>query len=569
MKKLLYLLPLTVLVAAFAACGNNDTAQEAQEETPAPIVDVVDVPSPTPAQVPEPAPTPTPEAPAPLGMREDPTRVLWETSFEDNHENVAPRGGAAIELTSSEAHTGSYSLLVSGRSADSNGITVDVSEFANPMLPHGFGAWVKPIDQEATFRFSVEFTVQGSSQGRTLWEALPLAPDPAVTFTKTAQPGEWTQLLAYRPFYDFERVVIHVETVGAPEVSFYIDDISIIDANVRYNFDPTLPRLFEVFEDYFIVGTAIEPRDFIGTRFDFIRHHYAAITAGNHMKPDHLQVRPGEFFWETADHIVDTTLANGMQMIGHTLVWHAQSPGFLNPDGIDRDEAIENLVHHVTTVASHFGGRVAVWDVVNEAFPSSVHGDPTDWRSAMRDTPWLRAIGPEYIEIAFRAAHAADPYAILIYNDYNLNQRNKREAVFHMIYEFLENDVPIHGVGMQGHYSTGTSIAEVRASISRFAELGIQIHITELDVTVPDSLGNAQLTPTQELVQALHYAELFHLFKEYSHAVYRVTLWGLDDGTSWRANRFPLIFNSDLSAKESFHALVDTEAILRQFMRIE
>jgi endo-1,4-beta-xylanase len=206
---------------------------------------------------------------------------------------------------------------------------------------------------------------------------------------------------------------------------------------------------------------------------------------------------------------------------------------------------------------------------VNEAFPDSVaavrlsEGEEYDWRSRLRQTPWLAAIGPEYIEIAFRAAHEADPDVVLIYNDFNLNEPGKREAVYHMVKELQEAGVPIHGVGMQAHYSLSTNPAQVRQSIQRFAELG-DVHITELDVTVPGSQGQTNLTADQEMRQALHYARLFEIFKENSAVIDRVTFWGLDDGGSWRGDRFPLAFNKDLTPKLVYWAIIDPEGFIAE-----
>jgi endo-1,4-beta-xylanase len=238
----------------------------------------------------------------------------------------------------------------------------------------------------------------------------------------------------------------------------------------------------------------------------------------------------------------------------------------MNPPGISREEAIDNLVTHITEVVTRYRGQVAVWDVVNEAFPSSVTlNNAHNWRANLRQTPWLDAIGYEYIEIAFRAAHATDPSAKLIYNDYNLDNPGKREAVFHMVQEFLENGVPIHGIGMQGHYSMSTRPDNVEASIKRFAELGIPVSITELDITVQAALNNDALTEAQELNQALLYARLFNIFRENADAIHRVTFWGICDPTSWRADRFPLLFNADLSGKLALDAVMDPVGFLERW----
>jgi len=122
--------------------------------------------------------------------------------------------------------------------------------------------------------------------------------------------------------------------------------------------------------------------------------------------------------------------------------------------------------------------------------------------------------------------------------------------------------VPIHGIGMQAHYSLGTRPQNVEDSIVRFAELGVQVHITEMDITVGPAQGQERLNEAQEMAQAVLYAQLFRIFRDHSDVIYRVTVWGICDGTSWRANRFPLLFNSDLSAKLALHAILDPDAFL-------
>jgi len=478
-------------------------------------------------------------------------------SFETGYYGFVARGGATLTRVSGVSRTGNHSLLVTGRRYSWNGIAVNVSDRALPFDNHEFGLWVMPAEGAApvTFQLSAEFV----RRGHTIWRHFsgPLA-------NVTAQPGVWTRMHGSRPFYDFDTVNIYIETdTAGATASFYIDDVVFRHVVEDFVIED-LPSLHEVYADYFLFGTAVLPRDMRGQRFEFIQRHFNAITAGNDMKPEYLQPQPGVFTFDIADGIVETALDHGMTMIGHTLVWHAQSPGWMNPPGISREQAIENLVNHVTAVVSRYRGRVHAWDVVNEAFPSSVTHNPSDWRSNLRRTPWLDAIGYEYIEIAFRAAHAADPNAILYYNDYNLNQPGKREAVFHMVRELRERGVPIHGIGMQGHYSLTTPPRQVEDSIRRFSELGVKISITELDITVDHAQGWEQLTPAAERMQAILFAQLFMIFRAHSDVIERVTLWGLDDGTSWRADRFPLPFNRDLSAKMAFFAILDPEGFLRE-----
>ena len=162
------------------------------------------------------------------------------------------------------------------------------------------------------------------------------------------------------------------------------------------------------------------------------------------------------------------TEENNLKVVGHTLVWHQQSGRFLGQTS-DREKAIEQLRNHITTVVSNYKGRIMVWDVVNEAVKDDWPLPPDgDWTKCLRETQWLRSIGPDYIEMAFRFAHEADPDAKLYYNDYNLNVNTKATVVNAMVKDLLEKGVPIHGIGMQGHYSTDVSISSVRTALRCF-----------------------------------------------------------------------------------------------------
>jgi endo-1,4-beta-xylanase len=200
--------------------------------------------------------------------------------------------------------------------------------------------------------------------------------------------------------------------------------------------------------------------------------------------------------------------------------------------------------------------------------------NPGDWRSCLRDTsPWYRAFanggdGADYIETAFRLARQADPNAILYYNDYNLDSQNKAQAVANMVKEINDkylaegNDrLLIEGVGMQGHYRVDTGIINVEDSLKMFIALGVEVSVTELDVTV--SSGGA-ITEDAELKQAIKYAELMALYKKYSDHIARVTFWGLDDASSWRSTQFPLLFNADYTPKQAYYAVLDPEAFLEE-----
>ena len=325
---------------------------------------------------------------------------------------------------------------------------------------------------------------------------------------------------------------------------------------------PGIPSLREIYQDYFEIGAAVSIAGWssktIDTHQDLIKKHFSSLTAENEMKPDALQPRQGQFNFSDGDKMVDFALSNGMKVRGHTLVWHAQTPDwfFRDKDGNridqkaviteeDRQLVIERLENHIETVMKHYAGKVYAWDVVNEAISD-------DGRYILRqDSPWFRILGEDFIEIAFRKAHEVDPDAKLFYNDYNAVMVYKRGRMAQMLKGLLDKGVPVHGVGIQGHWGVnGPAIDEIEDALKMYADLGLEIHITELDIGMDDkSLAE----------QAERYREVFALFKKYSHAITSVTLWGISDAATWRQDDNPLLFDKNQEPKPAFWAIVDTD----------
>jgi endo-1,4-beta-xylanase len=327
-----------------------------------------------------------------------------------------------------------------------------------------------------------------------------------------------------------------------------------------------LPPLKAAYAGRFLIGNVMSPGERESPRFGVLSRHFDIITAENAMKPASLQREQGVFTFEQADLMVDAVLAAGLKMHGHTLAWHQQSPAWMNYEGIPRNEAVGNLTGHVKTVAGHFRGRLVSWDVLNEALIDNPP-NPADWRASLRQSPWYTAIGPEYVEILFRAAREADPEAVLYYNDYNLDNPGKALAVFNMIKELNEKNPDVGGrplidaVGMQGHYRLNTNTDNVRLSLERFISLGLEVSVTELDIQAG---VDSKQTDRQSLEQGAAYARLFTLFREYADKIGRVTFWGLDDAASWRSAASPCLFDRELRAKPAFYAVLDPETFLAE-----
>ncbi|MCL1989092.1 MAG: endo-1,4-beta-xylanase [Firmicutes bacterium] len=383
----------------------------------------------------------------------------------------------------------------------------------------------------------------------------------------------------------------------------YIDNISIstrgaVDVYVP-NFDLSLPSLALLFEDYFLVGnTWSNPIQMnLGNTEEGFVHHFNAVTAENHHKPSFIAAAgpdPATWNFTIQDEIVDFAEANGIAMIGHTLVWHAQSPMWLttqanSTEPLTRAQAMANLELYISTVAGRYAGRIHSWDVLNEAIASSVNSFSGDWRNHIRqnidvangEQQWYAAFangadesvgesGEDFIFYAFYFARQADPDAILFYNDYNEEQPGKRDAIAQMVEQINERwqqhanydgRLLIEGIGLQSHYHLdqwATNFNNIRPTIERFIETGAILAITELDITIgTQSNPSIPLTAAQELRQAEYFRRVFSYYLEFAEHIDRVTIWGKADNQSWRAWGSPLMFNNYLSAKEAFHAVVE------------
>ncbi|SCG66626.1 endo-1,4-beta-xylanase [Micromonospora halophytica] len=254
---------------------------------------------------------------------------------------------------------------------------------------------------------------------------------------------------------------------------------------------------------------------------------FNSVTAENEMKWDATEPSQNQFRYTGGDQIVSHAQARGMKVRGHTLLWHAQQPGWAqNLSGSTLRAAAMN---HVTQVATHYRGRIHSWDVVNEAFADGTSG-------ARRDSN-LQRTGNDWIEVAFRTARAADPAAKLCYNDYNTDGINaKSTGVYNMVRDFRARGVPIDCVGFQSHL--GTSLpGDYQANLQRFADLGVDVQITELDIT-------------QGSNQAAMYAAVTRACLAVARCT-GITVWGVRDSDSWRSDN-PLLFDSNGNKKPAY-----------------
>jgi endo-1,4-beta-xylanase len=328
--------------------------------------------------------------------------------------------------------------------------------------------------------------------------------------------------------------------------------------------------LKDFYKNYFPIGVAVSPQALTGPEAELILKHFNSVTPENAMKMGPIHPEENRFNWEPADQIANFAQANGLRMRGHTLCWHNQTPGWLfkddNGNEVMKEVLLKRLKDHITQVVTRYKGKIYAWDVVNEVIDD-------DNSKYMRESLWYKICGEEFIARAFEYAHEADPDAILFYNDYNTESPGKRERIYKMVKQLKDAKVPIHGVGLQGHWSIyEPNEKELRASIEKFSSLGLAVQITELDVSVyplehksrerkPDDKD--VFTKEIEQKQVEQYKMFFKVFREYKNSLTGITFWNVSDKHSWldsfpvrgRKN-YPLLFDQNLKPKAAYWEVV-------------
>jgi endo-1,4-beta-xylanase len=344
------------------------------------------------------------------------------------------------------------------------------------------------------------------------------------------------------------------------------------------------PTLKDAFKSSFLIGAALNPAQF--TEEDargaaLVKAQFDSITPENVLKWEKVHPELDRYDFALPDKYVAFGEKNHMFIVGHTLVWHNQTPAWVFQDEkgnpADRETLLKRLRDHIRTVVGRYKGRINGWDVVNEAL---------DEDGTLRQTPWLKIIGEDYIAKAFEFAHEADPKAELYYNEYSLENEAKRKGAIALIENLKKQGVPVTGVGLQGHYKMDwPSVPSVDETIAAFEKLGVKVMITELDIDVlPAAMPyrgadvtlqvelQAKLNPyvnglpdSVQQTLAKRYSDLFGVFLKHRGVISRVTFWCVADGDSWLNNwpvkgrtSYPLLFDRQGQPKAAFYAVIQT-----------
>lgn len=296
-----------------------------------------------------------------------------------------------------------------------------------------------------------------------------------------------------------------------------------------------------------LVGTAVQSRLLAGgTYSSVVAREFNYLTAEYEMKWDVIEPTPGASNFGPGDEIVGFAMAHGMRMKGHTLIWHGQTPSWVN--SLSPAQLRTAFEQHITRVAAHYRGQIDAWDVVNEAVADDGLG--------LRDTVFRLRLGDSYLADAFRLARQADPSARLFYNDYGGEGLNaKSDRIFELVRDLRQAGVPIHGVGLQMHISAGNrpSDASIAANIRRLAALGLVVHVSEMDVRINNVPGtqaawlDAQRATYRDVVRVC----------VLEPACEAVTFWGFTDAHSWISGDAPLLFDGQYNPKPAYFGVLD------------
>ncbi|WP_245794768.1 endo-1,4-beta-xylanase [Flaviramulus basaltis] len=340
--------------------------------------------------------------------------------------------------------------------------------------------------------------------------------------------------------------------------------------------------LRDVFKDNFLIGAALNVNQILekdSVQSALIASEFNSVTPENVMKSMLIHPQKDTFNFEIPDKLVALAEKNDMHVQGHTLVWHSQLSPFFK-EITDSTEMVEVLTNHINTIVGRYKGKIDAWDVVNEA----LNDDGT-----LRKTVFLDVLGEDYLSLVFKIAEKVDPNVELYYNDYSMTNPSKRAGAIKMIKRMQELGTKVNGIGMQGHWDLDTpSLEEIEKSIVDYADLGIKVAITELDVSVIPmpwdftgadvnvkfESGDATMNPypnklpdSIQVKLANRYADIFKLFLKHQDKISRVTLWGVNDGESWKNDwpingrtNYPLLFDRNNGKKKAYYSIVNLKA---------
>jgi|GEM_PF-952548 len=537
----------------------------------------------------------TETSPAPTSTEEPTPAVNLSNDFEGDYDGWGPRGDVTLELVDGVYHGGSSSLLTTGRAKTYEGVSFNVTDYMQQGGTYDISVWVKLAEGEDATNAKVSLQVDGdeNNSGDTNWYT--------IAGSKEVTADSWVEFnTEYTLNTTGSGLSLYVEADTL--ASFYIDDFSLVSqGTVEQEIETVIASVYEAYADYFEIGAAIRPEDTQGIASELLLKHYNSVVAENVMKAESIISGIDEsgnltYNWSGADTIADLIEANNMKFRYHTLIWHSQFPDFFFTDAegqpmvedengtytycgndkeADKQLLYDRMEEYINAVVARYGASVDYWDVVNEVIDKTQD-------DGMRRSQWYAIAGKDFVRKAFELTKQAlteNGYNGKLYiNDYNTDDNAKLDFLYDLVVEvnaeenWYNGQKLIDGVGHQSHIKINSpSVESIVESIERFADIGLDNQITELDLSVyavNDSSDYGSSVPDEVLLkQAYRYKELFEELKSVSDHVSNVTFWGISDNNSWlskpQAERLdaPLLFDKQFQAKDAYWGIIDPEQL--------
>jgi endo-1,4-beta-xylanase len=480
-------------------------------------------------------------------------------------------GSSTLTNSTAAAHSGTHSLLTTGRTANFDGPQISVSNKMYNGSQYNISAWVMLLPTDGS-NHVINMSLQTTLGGNTSFPSI--TPYPGIT---VPADGNWHQISVngynMASSYDQGKASLYFQTVpssGTDLVSFYIDDFQltyVAPPMIQTN----IPSIYKTLSPYFPVGAEIDSTDLSGPHAQLLGMHFDSIVSGNDMKWSSVENAKGSFTYGTADSEVGLAVCNGMKIRGHNLVWAtgAQTPAYATGDGTNSpaNQAVvtANIQEHIQNEVQHFGTNIYVWDVVNEPL------DPSQ-SDCLAHGPFYKVLGKSYIDVALQAARQYAPAGTKLFiNDYSTTDPNKLACLVQVIGDLRTRGIPIDGVGHEMHNainfpSTQSMVNAISTVAANFPELDQQI--TEMDMSVynggdtTSNYGN-NIPPSVLAEQGWLYAQYFGALRQLSGKLSAVTFWGMADDDTWldgfpvARTDYPLPFNMGLQAKPAYWGIVD------------
>lgn len=493
--------------------------------------------------------------------------VIYSSDFEDSSASLpfTGRGGVeSISITSSQAHSGSSSMMISDRTKGWHGPQLLLDDICEPNKEYTVSAFAKP-EWYNSIKLSLEYT---DAAGERHYSNLA---------TQTSN-GDWVEFSNIKFSFTSEVSKVYVYFECNDISKLYIDDFTLAEAPI-IPIQDDIASIKDVYNGYFKIGTAIMASNLASPSFmDLVEKHFnESITFGNELKPDYVLDQAAsqasgdntnpQVNFSQADALLKYCGKNKIPVRGHTLVWHSQTPDWFfkenfsdDGDWVDKDTMLKRMENYIKNVMEGLATQYPdvefyAWDVVNEAWLDD--GNPRKAGSSKSEdsnsSAWVRIFGDNsFIEYAFQYARKYAPKNCkLYYNDFNEYMPGKTTAIYNMAMELKEKGL-IDGIGMQSHLDVGFPTASTyRKAIDKFASTGLDIQVTELDITTSDT-SEAGLEKQAQL-----YSDIFDIYTDYANNISAVVVWGVTDDQSWRATRVPLLFDENFQAKPAYYSIVD------------